>query len=151
MEVIVLISVIATALISTTRVVKCSPLGTETLQLRDEETEQTQQEHLAAENTDGVVEFLALLEKAEKIASSRFAAKITGIKANKLFGKKNRLDEAREERPSPSFHLEENVDHTDEIADNTPVRGRHFRKISQNLPRKSKKRACFWKYCIQNK
>ncbi|KAE8621564.1 hypothetical protein XENTR_v10004882 [Xenopus tropicalis] len=135
-----------------TRQVRSSPLMAQNLQLSDEERLETLMEELEPEQQERIVTFLALLDKAEKIASSRFAGRITGVRANtKLFGKKNRMEELREEHSHPTFHVEEPVDQTEELTELNPVRGKHFRKAAQSLPRKSKKRACFWKYCIQNK
>nr|QZA73603.1 prepro-urotensin II-related peptide 2-L [Xenopus laevis] len=135
-----------------TRQVRSSPLMGQNQQLSEEVKEETQMEEMEPEQQKIMVTFLALLDKAEKSASSRFAARITGVRANpKLFGKKNRMEELREEHSNPILHLEESVDQTEDLTELNPVRGKHFRKASQSLPRKSKKRACFWKYCIQNK
>ncbi|CAI9622728.1 unnamed protein product [Staurois parvus] len=152
MDAIVILSLITMALFSTTRLVHCAPLGRDdALRLREEESEETEQGRPETDERDRIVTFLALLEKAERIASSRFAAQITGIRANnKLFGKKNRMDDIREEQANPGFHQEESIDQMDELTDHSPMKGKHFRKVSQGLPRKSKKkRACFWKYCIK--
>ncbi|XP_077340653.1 uncharacterized protein LOC143984243 isoform X2 [Lithobates pipiens] len=148
MDSVVILILVAMALFSTTQLVHCAPQGRDdALRLGEEQIERERPE---TDERDGIVTFLALLEKAEKIASSRFAAQITGIRANnKLFGKKNRMEDLREEQANPAFHQEESVDQADELADHSPMKGKHFRKVSQGLPRKSKKRACFWKYCIK--
>ncbi|CAH2219201.1 prepro-urotensin II-related peptide [Pelobates cultripes] len=150
MDTLTIFSLVIASIISTACLAKSSPLIADTFQMGEEEEEQSLAEIIEPDQQEQIVTFLALLDKAEKSANARFAARITGVRGNtRLVGKKNRMEDMREEISNPSVHQEESTDHIDELTEYSPIGGKHFRKAVQNTPRKKKKRACFWKYCIQ--
>ncbi|KAJ1113125.1 hypothetical protein NDU88_001380 [Pleurodeles waltl] len=144
------ITVVVMAGLSAALQILAAPLVQDKLTPQEEDRRRTTLDNQDTDAQGRVLKLLAVLDEAQKSAHARISAKGTGPRGNgKLFGKKGKLEDLSEDQPVPPSHHDVVKELSEGLSDINPLNGKHFRKASQQSPKKSKKRACFWKYCIQ--
>ncbi|KYO22808.1 hypothetical protein Y1Q_0003288 [Alligator mississippiensis] len=106
----------------------------------------------AADQRGKILTLLSAFDEAQKSANPRLSPKLTGLKAYaKMFGKKVKMEGLNGGQSNPPFHQEGTAELSEDLLEINPLHGKNFRKSAPQVPKKSKKRACFWKYCVQKK
>ncbi|CAM2096928.1 unnamed protein product [Caretta caretta] len=130
-----------------------SPGVPEKLQLQEEEDKRrTALENPAVDQQGKILKMLSAFDEAQKCANPRLSPKTTGRKAYaKMFGKKVKMEGLNEGQSNPLAHQEGAAELSKGLLEINLLSGKNFRKSAPQSPKKSKKRACFWKYCVQSK
>ncbi|KAK1170112.1 urotensin II-related peptide [Acipenser oxyrinchus oxyrinchus] len=149
-------SVVLSFLIATvTFTVRCSPVGSQQVQSEEDERKHPDSVEIHSERRGKILRILTALEESRKSesVSSKLSAQITGARANtRTLGRRAKMfSEESQVAPTPSSQDEGSLlEFNDELSDPRYLGGRSFKKSVPPPAKKPKKRACFWKYCVQN-
>ncbi|XP_078245020.1 uncharacterized protein LOC144587737 isoform X2 [Pogona vitticeps] len=120
--------------------------------LQKERSQQPVQETPANQQRT-ILDFLSAVDEVQKSTKLQLLPKSREHQAyTKMFGKSIKKDGLGEGQASPLFSQEEGVAESKKsILKIQPLSVKNFRKAAPHSTKKSKKRACFWKYCVQRK
>ncbi|KAK6485324.1 urotensin II-related peptide [Huso huso] len=148
-------SVLLSFLIATvTFTVRCSPVGSEQVQSEEDERKYPDSVEIHSERRGKIQRILTALEESRKSESEQnwrpdHGARVTNTRT--LGRRAKTFSEESQVAPTPSSQDEGSLlEFNDELSDPRYLGGRSFKKSVPPPAKKPKKRACFWKYCVQN-
>ncbi|XP_077783450.1 uncharacterized protein LOC144327511 isoform X1 [Podarcis muralis] len=128
------------------------PMMLDKLQHQEGKSQRAMEES-ASNQQRKILGFLSAFDDIQKSTKPRLDPKTTGLQAYaKKFGKTIRKDILDEPQASRSFSQQDDVaESRKDHLRKSPLIGKNFRKAAPSSSKKAKKRACFWKYCVQSK
>ncbi|XP_077200360.1 uncharacterized protein LOC143840696 isoform X2 [Paroedura picta] len=123
-------------------------ISSDNLQHQEDKKQRVVKEHRDNQQRK-IAEFLSAFDKVQKSTKAKLFPKTTDLQVyTKMFGKTIKMEEFDDSQSMPPISHEEAIVDFLEIY---PLSGKNFRKATPLSSKKSKKRACFWKYCVQSK